>query len=178
MCPAANNNIYLGCTAMISISLGIPTRQQHSLLRETGFTLIELMIVVAIIGILAAIAIPQYQGYIATSKAQTATATLQQIYVALETYRAEDPSGLLCPACDGLATDTHTYAYTEDDSGVPTASTLLYLTNFIPKPPGTTSAIFYDYSITITEPAGTGILTATPKTTRGAPAGAISISFP
>ncbi len=44
--------------------------------RNFGFTLIEMMIVVAIVGVLAAISIPLYQGYVAKSQITTALAEL------------------------------------------------------------------------------------------------------
>ena len=51
---------------------------------QKGFTLIELMIVVAIIGILAAIAIPQYQNYIAKSQVTRAVAETAALKTAVE----------------------------------------------------------------------------------------------
>lgn len=52
---------------------------------QKGFTLIELMIVVAIIGILAAIAIPQYQNYIAKSQVSRVMGELSSIKTTVET---------------------------------------------------------------------------------------------
>ncbi len=46
---------------------------------QAGFTLIELMIVVAIIGILAAVAVPQYQNFTRKSKASEAALLLDSI---------------------------------------------------------------------------------------------------
>jgi type IV pilus assembly protein PilA len=56
---------------------------------QKGFTLIELMIVVAIIGILAAIAIPQYQNYIAKSQVSRVMGEVSSLKTTIETCMLE-----------------------------------------------------------------------------------------
>ena len=95
---------------------------------QKGFTLIELMIVVAIIGILAAIAIPAYQDYVAKSKASAALADIAALKTGYELHYNEKGSTGLDLAAIGGTKETgnctvSVTAPTDAQDGAATATT-------------------------------------------------------
>jgi type IV pilus assembly protein PilA len=89
--------------------------------KQEGFTLIELMIVVAIIGILAAIAIPNFMAYQAKSKQSEAKGNLAGIYTSEVAYFGDTNSFTANFATMGFvvaSTGSQRYTYTVDGTGV------------------------------------------------------------
>jgi len=62
-----------------------------------GFTLIEILIITAIIGILTAVGVPIYQDYVISSKENTANDNLQSIAFMQDDYRRESGQYFPCP---------------------------------------------------------------------------------
>ena len=75
----------------------------HALPRQRGFTLIEVMIVVAIVAILSMIAIPSYRDYIIRGQLTEATTALQSYRAMMERYfqdnRTYAAKGAFTPPC-------------------------------------------------------------------------------
>jgi type IV pilus assembly protein PilE len=88
-----------------------------------GFTLIELMIGVAIVAILAAVALPSYQSYVLKSRRADALALLQSVQLAQEKHRLSNWQYFdRCPA--GVSCTSQHYVVEEPIPRSPTGFTL------------------------------------------------------
>lgn len=72
-----------------------------NLTAQKGFSLIELMIVVAIVGVLSAVAIPQYQNYVARAKWSVNLSQIEPLKLTISECLLEN--GMTSTACDSSA---------------------------------------------------------------------------
>lgn len=88
----------------------LPHHRRRGYCREYGFTLIELLIVIVILGLLLSLVAPTMFSKVGSSKQKTASAQMQMLATAIETYRLDvgDPPEALTalrasnhPAWDG-----------------------------------------------------------------------------
>ena len=96
---------------------------------QRGFTLIELMIVVAIIGILAAIAVPQYQDYTQRSRYASMISGLASVQRAWELCASNNSGAIaLCSTDSANLTEERLNIRAADGSQLTTMPTLQYTT--------------------------------------------------
>lgn len=92
--------------------------------RAAGFTLIEVMIVVVVIGILAAIALPSYNDFIIRGKIPDATSHLAAKRVQMEQFFQDNRVYTGAPACNSDAASSQYFTFSCSVAGSPTAFTL------------------------------------------------------
>lgn len=98
-------------------------RRFQNLNNTSGFTLVELMVVVAIIGVLAAVAIPNYQKYQEKTRQSEAKIALAAIYTSETSFFAEQGSYTACLQSAGYTPIASTAQYYAQGFDMTTAST-------------------------------------------------------
>lgn len=83
--------------------------------KRRGFTLIELMVVILVVGVLAAVAVPIIRGRNEQAKWSEAVATAGTIRTALRIYYAENPVGAAAMAGSTVDTVQETLGFTASD---------------------------------------------------------------
>ena len=92
--------------------------------KSSGFTLIELMIVVVIIGIIAAIAMPNYTDYLIRGKIPDAASGLSNKVVAMEQYFQDNRTYAGGPGCTADTTTSKLFDFDCSVAGTVTVFTL------------------------------------------------------
>jgi type IV pilus assembly protein PilA len=138
--------------------------------RSRGFTLIELMIVVAIIGILAAIAIPNFMRFQARSKQGEAKSNLRSLFTSQRSFYQEKDAYTTLIGAMGFSPERGNRYYYRAGSSSPQKRTVVTLT-----PASTDDGITVDqakYPTASSEPAGNwGTITWAPQTGASPPPG-------
>jgi len=78
---------------------------------QNGFTLIELMIVVVIVSILAAVALPSYSDYVRRGKIAEATSGLATKRVQMEQFFQDNRTYVAAPACNNDAVSSTNFVF-------------------------------------------------------------------
>ncbi len=125
----------------------------YQIMNKLGFTLVELMIVVAIIGILSSVAIPNYQKYQAKARQSEAKINLAAAYTAEASFAAENSTYTSCLSSIGFSVTGSKQYYTIGFSNGVAGNGACG-----PGNPATSACTFFSYSGTnpVTPCPGTG----------------------